>query len=48
MIRKAGSKWEVLDHTGTKVLGSHPTKAAALDQLRAIEASKAARKKGKK
>lgn len=48
MIAKRGSKWVVLDSTGTKILGTHPSKADAEAQLRAIEASKARRGKGKK
>ena len=45
MIRKRGSKYVVLSSHGRK-LGSHPTRKAALKQLRAVEASKArARKK---
>ncbi len=46
MIREVNKhKYEVLDSTGKKVLGTHPTHEAALRQLRAIEASKHARGK---
>ena len=40
MIRKRGSKWVVLDKSGKKVLGTHPSKEKALKQLQAIEISK--------
>ena len=40
MIKKRGSKYVVTDSSGRKVLGTHPSKAKALDQLRAIEANK--------
>jgi len=43
-IKKQGSKFVVTNKAGTKTLGTHPTRGAALSQLRAIEASK---KKGK-
>lgn len=39
-VRKRGNKWVVLDHTGKKVLGTHPTKEEAEKQLRAIEMHK--------
>ncbi len=39
-VEKRGDKWVVLDHTRTKVLGTHDTKADADAQLRAIEANK--------
>ena len=39
-VEKRGDKWVVLDHTKTKVLGAHDTKADADTQLRAIEANK--------
>ena len=45
MIRKRGKKFVVTDRTGKKVLGTHPSKAAAQKQLAAIEASKARRGK---
>lgn len=57
MIKKVGSKYNVYDSTGKKKLGSHPTRAAALKQLAAIEINKGGRrtpavkrkpKKGKK
>jgi hypothetical protein len=44
-IKKRGKKYVVTDSSGKKTLGAHTTRAAALDQLRAIEASKARRKK---
>lgn len=47
MIRKKGNKYQVVAKSTGKVLGSHATRAEALKQLRAIEASKA-RRKGKK
>ena len=40
MIRKRDGKFQVTDHTGTKVLGVHTSKSDALAQLRAIELSK--------
>lgn len=43
MIRKRDGKYVVLNSTGTKVLGKHSTRAKALKQLRAIEASKHSR-----
>ncbi len=47
-VRKRGNKFVVTDSSGKKVLGTHTTRAAANRQLRAIEASKARRRKGKK
>jgi hypothetical protein len=44
MIKKQGNKYVVYDSSGSKKLGSHSTKAKALDQLAAIEIAK----KGKK
>lgn len=44
MIRKVGSKYKVLDSSGKKVLGTHPTKEKAAKQLAAIEISKKQRK----
>ena len=44
MIKKKGSDYQVLDSSGNKVLGTHPTYKKALDQLQAIEASKHANK----
>lgn len=46
MKRKMGGKWQVLTGDGKRVLGTHKTEAEADAQLRAIEASKHA-KKGK-
>jgi len=45
MIVKKGKKFVVKDSKGEKVLGTHPTRKAALRQLAAIEASKSARNK---
>jgi len=45
MIRKVGNKYKVLDSSGKKVLGTHPTKEKAAKQLAAIEISKAKRGK---
>ncbi len=47
-VKKRGNKWVVTDKTGKKVLGEHPTKDAADRQLRAVEASKAKKKRKKK
>jgi len=44
MIRKVGNKYKVLDSSGEKVLGTHPTKEKAAKQLAAIEISKKQRK----
>ena len=46
MIKKVGNKYVLYPKGGGSRLGTHPTKAAALAQERAIEASKN-RKKGK-
>ena len=40
MIRKQGSKWVVLTHDGSRVLGRHKTRSEAEAQLRAVEARK--------
>ena len=48
MISKKGSKWQVKNKEGTKVLGTHATKAEAQKQLAAIEISKAKSKSKKK
>lgn len=45
MIKKSGSTYKVYTKDGKRVLGSHPTKAAAQKQLAAIEISKAKRAK---
>lgn len=45
MIKKKGSKWQVTTESG-RVLGTHSTKAAAVKQLGAVEASK--KRRGKK
>jgi hypothetical protein len=44
-IVKKGSKWAVMNKDKTKTLGSHDNKEDALDQLAAIEISKAKRGK---
>jgi hypothetical protein len=41
MIKKRGNKFVVTDKSGTKVLGTHPSKEKAQKQLAAIEISKA-------
>jgi hypothetical protein len=41
MIKKRGDKFVVTDKSGTKVLGTHPSKKKAAKQLAAIEISKA-------
>jgi uncharacterized membrane protein len=40
MIKKRGKKWVVLDKSGKKVLGTHPSREKAVKQLQAIEISK--------
>jgi len=44
-IRKRGNIFQVTNKEGTKVLGTHPTREAALAQLGAIEAAKSRRAK---
>lgn len=39
-IEQRGSKWVVLDSSGSEVLGEHDTKEDAVEQLQAIEANK--------
>jgi hypothetical protein len=39
-IERSGSNWVVKPKTGNHVLGTHPTKKAAIEQLAAIEISK--------
>lgn len=39
-IRKNGDEWEVTDSSGKEVLGTHPSKKKAMEQLAAIEISK--------
>lgn len=39
-VEARNGQWVVLDHTKTKVLGTHPTKEAADKQLAAIEINK--------
>lgn len=41
MIKKSGSKFVVTDSSGSKILGTHPSKEKAQKQLAAIEISKA-------
>ena len=48
MIRKVGNKHKVFDKTGKKLLGTHPTRAAAVKQLAAIEISKKGKGNAKK
>ena len=43
-IEKRGDEWCVTSEDGSKTLGCHPTRQEAVDQLGAIEASKAGRK----
>ena len=45
MIRRRNGKFLVTDSSGERVLGTHETKDAALQQLRAIESNKHKRKK---
>lgn len=40
MIKHVGNEWQVLDSSGKKILGRHPTKQKAVSQLQAIEISK--------
>lgn len=40
MIRKRGKKWVVLDKSGKKILGTHPSREKAMKQLQAIEINK--------
>lgn len=42
-IIKRGNKFVVMNKAKTRVLGTHPTRGKAVDQLQAIEASKARR-----
>jgi uncharacterized protein len=44
-IERRGNKWVVLSHEG-KVLGTHPTRESAENQLRAVEAAKAREARG--
>ena len=44
-IKKRGNEWVVTSKDGKKVLGRHKTRAAALKQLAAVEASKKRRGK---
>ena len=46
-VKKRGKQFVVTDSSGKKVLGTHETRKEAVDQLQAIEASKARRAKGK-
>jgi hypothetical protein len=47
MLKHVGDKWQVLDSTGKKVLGTHDTKSDAIKQLSAIEISKKERNESK-
>lgn len=40
MIVKKGKEWVVTTANGGKILGKHPTREAAIRQLRAIEVGK--------
>ena len=44
-IMKRGNKWLVTNEAGTEVLGTHNTRADAVRQLAAIEASKHRRRR---
>lgn len=46
MIRRRGSKWVLLTHDGSRVLGTHDTKKEAEAQERAVNASKHSKRKG--
>lgn len=39
-VEERNGEWVVLNHAKTKVLGTHPTKREAMQQLKAIEANK--------
>ncbi len=41
MIKKVGKKWYLYSHDGKKILGRHPTQAAAKRQEAAVNLSKA-------
>jgi hypothetical protein len=41
MIKKKGKKWYLYDSKGKKILGRHPSKAAAMHQEAAVNISKA-------
>jgi hypothetical protein len=45
MIKKMGNKWVLFNKAGTKKLGTHPSRAAAVAQEQAIEIAKHKRKK---
>lgn len=44
-IKKTKSGYKVTNKSGSKTLGKHKSKKAAVKQLRAIEASKARKRK---
>jgi hypothetical protein len=46
MIKREGSKWVLYSKDGSKKLGTHPTKEAAMAQEMAIEIAKHERKGG--
>jgi hypothetical protein len=47
VIKKAGSKFKLISKSTGKTLGMHSSRAAAVKQERAIQASKAAKANGK-
>jgi hypothetical protein len=47
VIRKVGTKFKLKSKSTGKTLGTHSSRAAAARQERAIQASKAAKAKGK-
>jgi len=47
VIKKVGSKYKLVAKSTGKTLGTHPSRAAAEKQERAVQASKAAKAKGK-
>jgi len=48
VVRKRGKKFIVTSSRSGRVLGTHPTRKAALRQLGAVEASKSRRRKKKR
>ena len=45
MIRRVGDKWVLYTKDGSRKLGEHDSEESALEQERAVEASKAIRKR---